>query len=485
MRHRNGWMTRALVPALACLMLAVVDAAATTRTVTKTADTDDGVCNADCSLREAIDVSASGDQVVFSALFNSPQTIALVFGGLTIFEGIDVVGPGADLLTIAGSAGTRGITVWSNVGNVMVTLSGMTITGAGFTGIVNLGDVTVEDCVVAGNDESGITNLGDMVINNSTITENTGGWTGVAGGIVNHHTLTLTNSTVSNNGADDTSSGAGGIFNDGFLTVVNSTISGNSKSGGTDNGGGIYHSGTTTITNSTITNNRATGAGSASGVFKEFFAGAVTVGSTIIAANVNNATKPDVVESSFGFSSDGFNLIGNVGTATGFTSLGDQVGSGAAPLDPLLDPLGDYGGSTQTHRLQVNSTAIDKGYSFGLTTDQRGFTRPFDKSSVPNVTGGDGSDIGAYELQFSVTIVGRAFDPFYNPLRGGRVVVRLANGHRWFARTDRFGVYRVDHVPRNRTVTVSVTHRRYEFTPRVVRVKEQDITDLDFIALPR
>jgi hypothetical protein len=33
-----------------------------------------------------------------------------------------------------------------------------------------------------------------------------------------------------------------------------------------------------------------------------------------------------------------------------------------------------------------------------LTTDQRGAPRPFDFSSITNAGGGDGSDIGAFEL---------------------------------------------------------------------------------------
>src|SRR5207244_50106 len=37
--------------------------------------------------------------------------------------------------------------------------------------------------------------------------------------------------------------------------------------------------------------------------------------------------------------------------------------------------------------------------SFGLTTDQRGVARPFEDPNIPNASGGDGSDIGAYEAQ--------------------------------------------------------------------------------------
>jgi hypothetical protein len=42
---------------------------------------------------------------------------------------------------------------------------------------------------------------------------------------------------------------------------------------------------------------------------------------------------------------------------------------------------------------------IDKGNAFGLSTDQRGVLRPIDFPAIPNA--GDGSDIGAVELQAS------------------------------------------------------------------------------------
>src|SRR5207253_6155099 len=40
--------------------------------------------------------------------------------------------------------------------------------------------------------------------------------------------------------------------------------------------------------------------------------------------------------------------------------------------NPGLAPLADNGGPTQTHKLLSTSPALDKGNSFGLTTDQRG-----------------------------------------------------------------------------------------------------------------
>ena len=69
-----------IIPFILSLLFA--GAAASTRasvlTVSKTADTADGVCDSDCSLREAVAAAASGDTIVFSDLFNTPQTIILV-----------------------------------------------------------------------------------------------------------------------------------------------------------------------------------------------------------------------------------------------------------------------------------------------------------------------------------------------------------------------------------------------------------------------
>ena len=65
--------------------------------------------------------------------------------------------------------------------------------------------------------------------------------------------------------------------------------------------------------------------------------------------------------------------------------------------DPLLAPLGDYGGLTWTQAPLEGSAAVDAGSCPDLTTDQRGLTRPVDLPGVPNLV--DGCDIGAVELQ--------------------------------------------------------------------------------------
>src|SRR5258706_3617798 len=84
-------------------------------------------------------------------------------------------------------------------------------------------------------------------------------------------------------------------------------------------------------------------------------------------------------------------------------NAGDQFGTQNNPTPANLDPmLKDNGGPTFTHALQSGSPAIENGKSFGANVDQRGFARPVDSLSFPNAIGGDGSDIGAYEVQADI-----------------------------------------------------------------------------------
>ena len=74
-------------------------------------------------------------------------------------------------------------------------------------------------------------------------------------------------------------------------------------------------------------------------------------------------------------------------------NTGDQINT-----PPLLAPLASNGGPTQTHALLAGSPALDKGRSFLLGFDQRGFARAADSPKFANAAGGDGTDIGAFEV---------------------------------------------------------------------------------------
>jgi len=97
--------------------------------------------------------------------------------------------------------------------------------------------------------------------------------------------------------------------------------------------------------------------------------------------------------------SQGYNLIGDT---TGTVILGITTGN-LLDIDPLLGPLQNNGGPTDTHALLPGSPALDAGISGGPNTDQRGVPRPIDIPSLPNAA--DGSDIGAYEFNASAPTV--------------------------------------------------------------------------------
>jgi hypothetical protein len=349
-----------------------------------------GTCpGASCTLRQAIATAASGDTINFSLPANS--TINLTSGQLIISKNLTINGPGPNLLTVQRSAagGTPQFRIFNtNFAGINVTIFGLTIAngnpahsdgnGNGDGGGIYNQNATlaITNCIISGN----------SVFNNTAF----GG-----GGIVNFGgTVTITNSTVSGNLVTSDPNGGGqggaGIFSEGgTVTIINSTFSGNAASIDLDGFGGAIgsESATVTITNSTITDNAGGGI--------DNVAGTVRARNTIIAKNTSTQ-GPDVSGS---LTSQGFNLIGNRSGATITPTTGDQIGTAAAPLNPMLGPLQDNGGPTFTHALLSGSSAIDAGNSSGSGIDQRGFARPVDDPGIANASGGDGSDIGAYEVQ--------------------------------------------------------------------------------------
>ncbi len=299
------------------------------------------------------------------------------------------------------------------------TISGDTASTSG-GGLANYGGATLTDCTISGN----TANTGGGVFNNVTtvtlsptltLTDCTvsGNTANTGGGVFNNvTTVTLTNCTISGNTAKE----GGGVFNGGgtgTATLINCTISANTAtfggglisfqagratlinctvSGNTagDNGGGLFDSiGPMILTNCTVSGNTAKKTGG--GLYNM---GTATLRNTIVAANTA-ATAPDF---SGAVVSQGNNLIGKDDDSSGWIIPGagnsDLTGTIAKPLDPLLAPLGNYGGPTQTVALLPGSPAIGAGSSgvvpAELTTDQRGLPR------------GSLVDIGAYQTSLVV-----------------------------------------------------------------------------------
>jgi CSLREA domain-containing protein len=391
-------------------------------TVNSTADAvdanpGDGTCATGtglCTLRAAIQESitfAGADTITLPAgtylvTVLGADEDASASGDFDITDDLTLTGAGAAATIIDAGGGDRAFDVG---GGATVTLSGVAVQNGASNfggGIRNGANLTLDDVVVADNllgsgagagiansnagtmsltdsvvrdnnatngFSGGIQNAGTMTIVNSTIADNFAENEG--GGILNAGTLTITGSTLSGN---DAGGPGGAIRNNRFLTLINTTISGNTARVGA----AISNESNTTIgmTNLTIANNQAdSGAGGVANISD----GAISVLNTIVTGNA-----PANCTGGF-FTSLGHNMEGT--DTCRFDAASDQPDTNA-----LLQALADNGGLTQTHAISPSSPALDAGESDGCpATDQRGVARPQDGD-------GDGSavcDIGAYEYQ--------------------------------------------------------------------------------------
>ena len=168
------------------------------------------------------------------------------------------------------------------------------------------------------------------------------------------------------------------------MAIVDSTITGNSA---TFTGGAVYNSGHLTIIDSTIAANN--------GGIDNTAEVAITIANTIIAGNTNynlSGIFNTIDDVSGAFNSIGHNLIGDIGSSTGWIAT-DLTGSMSQPLNAKLSALGNYGGPTKTMVPLAGSPALHAGavslIPSGVSVDQRG---------LPRVVNGK-VDIGAVEIQ--------------------------------------------------------------------------------------
>ena len=245
-------------------------------TVSTLTDESDASCSdGDCSLRDAIAVAASGDDIVFSASI-LPGTITLDPGEGALFPttNINILGPGKEELTISGNLLTR---IFDISNGYTINISGVTISsgrvvdsnGACFyisNSTVNIDSSTITNC--RADKSSGVGfggaffTLGNLTITNSTISNNTSDYGGA--GIYNYFdaNLILTDVVLSDNSNSNINATGGGAFirEGGSAILTRVTVSGNSSP---YSGGGIGADGTLTIQDSTLNDNTTDGEGSA------------------------------------------------------------------------------------------------------------------------------------------------------------------------------------------------------------------------------
>jgi hypothetical protein len=363
---------------------------ADTFTVTNLHDSGPGSLRA---AMEAAEANAGADEIVFADGVSGTITLASMLpiirdpAGLIIDGGGDVTVSGNNAVTVffvSRIADQQGGAL--SLRNLKLTDGKCTHVFCNGAGIFTNGEsVEVINSTISGNDApggggGGIGSSGDgsVTVTNSTITDNSA----VAGGGIYHDTgdsLTVTNSTISGNSASGV---GGGIFDAIGMQVTNSTITDNSAS----DGGGIYITfvGGGRVTNSTIVGNSASGSGGGIFIDEGNF---LDLRNTIVA----NSTSGGNCFGPGGFiGDDGYN-VENTDTC-GFTRTSQQTGS-LPNTDPLLDPVGlaDNGGPTETIALLPESPAVDLVGQEACPppqTDQRGVERPQ----------GEACDSGAFEL---------------------------------------------------------------------------------------
>ena len=379
-----------LVACVAVLELAAppIAVAAVTYRVTKTADTKDGACNADCSLREAViaaNAHAGTDTIILRAgTYNltrlGADEDAAATGDLDITDPVAISGANAPTTIIDGQGADRVLHVASSA-----TVSGVTVRNG--SAPFSLGGGIVVDS----NEE--------LTLSRSTVTMN---HATAGGGIVvgQFAALTLFRTTVSHNSATGLlHANGGGIFNvEGSVTVTNSTIASNAahaentctqvacSTSNVGRGGGISNAGTMTVTSSTIASNTASqrcalfvSCGGLGGNVRN--TGSATFRNSIVAYGGGGLEFPAANCSSTGLTTSyGYNLESDeTCSLLGATDLHDT--------DPLLGPLQNNGGPTWTRALAAASPAVNRAATTSVTIDQRGVPRP----------SGAAPDIGAYE----------------------------------------------------------------------------------------
>lgn len=420
---------------LALVYLAVAAAtnlSAATLTVTTTADTDDAVCDSQCSLREAIEVAAAGDTIIFARELRG-GTIQLE-RTLQIKKRLTIDGPNKRRITIKGNSTFRifHLVLTNAVGGRVVNLDGLIIRD-GYEANGDGGGIYIEPSVATVN----ITNC--AVLNNTA--QHGGGIYMFGSGI-----FYLIDSTVAGNTAT-AQNGAGGIDDSrSTVRIMNSTVSGNRSTSTVEGTGGVrlYETETWFIIGSTITDNSSNGTTyySAGGLAALGGRGPGPISNTIIAKNTG--LNPDY----YGVSSGAkHSLIGITNSSSGFINgvNGNIVGSVENPIDPQIGTLAENGGNFPTHALLSGSRAIDAGNNTlsinrqgqPLEIDQRGYQRIVN-SMV---------DIGSYEFNSqpfvtTSTVTGQVITANGRGVAGARLILRSESGETRFVRTNPFGYYR-------------------------------------------
>jgi CSLREA domain-containing protein len=347
--------------------------------------------------REGAGIVNSGELLLEGVRMANHQ-IDIVGNGNATGLGGAIFSAGGSTLTLDHSViEDSGVDVSANTG-----VPGNTFVNAGGGAIYAVDSLDVAHSTIDGNDVTAVSSGG------------TGQANAEGGGIFAQSGLTLTHSTISDNAVDATAVGPGkfalavgggiqttvGTDAIELSTIVDNTYSATSEDPGNifAGGGGIYaQSSTVALRSSTVVaNGPLAGPVNLSGNLRAEL-GFASFRNTIIAlprAPADNCNGP---QTSLGFNLD-FTFSGQDCGLNESTDLQTAPGLGA------LSSGGVNGGPTATMIPVAGSAVIDQGSSAGdsdPTHDQRDLSRPNEFANLVDAAGGDGSEIGAVEVQIA------------------------------------------------------------------------------------
>jgi CSLREA domain-containing protein len=361
---------------------------------------DDIADRGDLDITESLTINGSGAGIsivsfdtdpVYDRVFHITSGTAVVtFNDMTIRNG-DVANEGGGIR----NAGILALNRSSVENNRSATNGG---------GIYNAGTLTVTDSTLAQNDTfqgngGGIYNAStagppSVTVTDSVLSGNTGsGGNGTA--ITNDTgTMSISGSQITNNSAFRAAIVNGS--NSAILNLTNSTISGNTAE---STSSGIWNYSTVNLTNATVTGNKG-----AVALFNDD-----QVGSPV--ANLKNSILANTTDTpgttnlpdcaGVGITASGPNLVEELGASPNTCAIANS-GDNITGQDPLLGSLADNGGPTKTHALQPASPAVDAGTNTGCPSDdQRDLPRPMDG---PDTNVVQICDLGATELEPDLSV---------------------------------------------------------------------------------
>jgi hypothetical protein len=379
---------RRLVASMAwmLLVLSLMEGRAAAATLT--------VCPRGCpysQIADAVAAAQSGDTIQVAA--------GTYRGGFTVGVSVKIVGAGADSTVIKGGGPVITIGSFGATTEPTVSIDAVTITG----GLTRSSPESVGPCeltALGGGIEippkAHFTGGAMVTITNSVITENSAEPSAASlgfacaggGGIDNYGTLSLMNTTVSDNqvgGRIASRASGAGVLNRGSLSLTNSTVSGNRVTVTGSNacgagGGGIRSFGALTLSGGAVTDNvvelsSSMNCGESQGGGIYVNNGSASISGTTISANQVSASSryADAFAFSGGISVDcGAAMMLRDSTVTG-NRVTAMTGAASGTANPTAGGIGVcYPGKAMISNTAVTGNIVDASAPAGVASAEAG-----------------------------------------------------------------------------------------------------------------